>query len=129
MRVRANHDISRPGQRFTDQLVADALAQVRHSGAALFGELAQKKMVIGQRLVGAGHSVIKEDHRFPGIGQALEAAGLELPHRQRPGGILNENQVDRGDDDIPGPCVTTGPVAQYLFSERLTHAIQFPFPK
>jgi hypothetical protein len=59
--------------------------------------------------------MVKEEGNLHGIGWVVKSGGLELPHRQWSGSILNENQVHLSNNDISRLGFTPRLGAQYFF--------------
>jgi hypothetical protein len=59
--------------------------------------------------------MVEKDRHLKRRRDPLELAGLKLPRRKRPGGILDEVHIHFSDDNVAGFSVCPGPVAQYLF--------------
>jgi hypothetical protein len=60
VRISTDNHISRPGQRFKHYLVADTFANLGNEAAGLPRKVTQENMVIGQTLIWARGSVVKE---------------------------------------------------------------------
>jgi hypothetical protein len=56
----------------------------------------------------------------------MKPARFELPHRQWPGAVLEESQVNLGDDNLSGSCLRSGILAQDFFRQSFTqHMLSF----
>ena len=98
-------DVTGPGVGFSHDLVADAFAHVGELDPGLRGKLAQEHVVVGERRLRAGGGVVHEQNGLFRIGRFFDAAIQELAQGQRTGGILDKDQVDFGNHDIPGPGI------------------------
>jgi len=116
MGVGPHDDLTRTGQVLGDYLVANAVTHVGEDAAGLGGEFAQEDVIVGQRMVGAGRGMVDEDGGAGRIGQGALVALVELAHGERAGGVLDEDEVDRTDDNLTCFSFDARPGAENLFA-------------
>jgi hypothetical protein len=115
MGVSANNYIAWLSQRFSDYLMAHTLANIVKEAAGFLGKVPQEHVVVGQLVTWTRGSMVEEKGNFQGIGWVVKSCGLELPHRQWSGSILNESQIYLSNNNISRLGFTPRLGAQYFF--------------
>jgi hypothetical protein len=115
MRVGTHDDIARACPVFSHTLMTHAFANIAEGHSLLAGKFTQKDVVIGQFLLRAWSRMVYVDYSLVRVLGGLDAKFVKLAQRQRPGAILDKNQVYRHNNESAGTGFDTCFGGQNLF--------------